>query len=271
MKVHLARFEPERSGGGWTFQRNFAKGFEISDDSPIYFISGASMVTLDEVKQMKDQGKKIVLRIDNATRNSRNKRNGMDRMKSKAELADLVIYQSQWAKKYLRPFLNKDGPVILNGCDQDIFYPDEKIKDSVIYSRFNRDETKNWEAARYWFATAHDGKLYIAGSFSPELIEGNFDFYNGEQYEYLGVLDERNYAKLLRRMESFLYTYFNDACSNSLIEAISSGCRIVGDKYYRNTGGATEIREAYRQNGREYFSLQRMNKEYENVLLSLTA
>lgn len=268
MLVHLAKYEPDRLGGGWTFMRNLSKGlltssFEVAD---IYFISGATMVTREEVETARNAGKKIVLRVDNAIRNSRNRNTGMSRLKDFSAWADLVIYQSSWARDYLMPFTGKDGPVILNGCDLDLFTPEEKIADSIIYSRYNRDETKNWEVARYFLSQTKDKQIYIVGNFSPELIEGNFDFYQNEQFEYFGVLNERNYAKLLRKTEQFLYTYYNDACSNSLIEALCCACEIVGDRYYRETGGAKEIIESFESKGRDYFSLERMVGEYQREL-----
>lgn len=273
LKVHLANYEPARHGGGWTFQNNFHKvmGEDITDyeEAGIYFVAGPTMVAREAVERAKADGKKIVLRIDNAVRNSRNRNTGMSRMKDFATWADLVIYQSQWAKDYLMPFTGKDGPVILNGTDIEVFQPATKTPDSYIYSRFNRDETKGWEVARYWFSRQQAGKLYIVGNFSPELVEGNFDFYMGEDYQFIPTLPHDSYASLLNTMQNFIYTYYNDACSNSLIEALCSGCRIVGDMYFRNSGGSPEIITAYETRGRDYFSLERMVNQYRKALESL--
>lgn len=275
MKIYVANSSEQKIGGGWSFIRNLKRGMgdlitDNYDEADIYFISSPTMVQRDEVQHAKQDGKKIVLRIDNAVRNSRNRNTGMTRMKDFAEWSDLVIYQSAWARDYLKGFLDKDGVVILNGIDTDLFKPAEK-NENVIYTRFNRDETKNWEAARYWFSRNHkpDQKLLIAGNFSDELRNGNFDFYNDEAYEYIGVLDERSMAKVLSVTGKFLYTYFNDACSNSLIEALCSGCEIVGDEYYRTTGGAAEILRAYAYNRRDYFSIYRMAKEYTECLQAI--
>lgn len=277
MRLHIAKYEPDRLGGGWSFARNLARGLGQSsyEDADIYFIASPSMVQREEVLQAKADGKKIVLRVDNAVRNSRNRNTGMTRMKDFAEWADLVIYQSRWARDYLKPFLGVDGPVILNGCDLDLFKPGPK-NDNVLYSRFNRDETKNWEVARYWYSTtcarartSGTTKLIVVGSFSDELRDGNFDFYDNEPYEYLGVLDEHNMAKLLSVTGKFLYTYYNDACSNSLIEALVSGCEVVGEPYFGTTGGAPEILDAYFQRGRDYFSLERMCSEYREAMYVL--
>jgi hypothetical protein len=287
MKIYLAEYAPGRIGGGWTFMRNFHDALlgmvtDNYDEADIYFIASPSMVQRDQVEKAKKDGKKIVLRIDNAVRNSRNRNTGMTRMKDFADSADLIIFQSEWALEYLRPFLaagnrnhdfDKPVAVILNGINLNEYGKAFKPGHDVLYSRFNRDETKNWEVARYWYSQYQlkhpEAKLHIVGQFSDELRAGNFDFYNGENYEYYGVLDARSMARLYNICPKFLYTYYNDACSNSLIEALVSCSDIVGDSYYRNTGGAAEIMANYGKHGREYFGLQRMANEYIKRLESL--
>lgn len=277
MKIHVANYQPGRTGGGWTFADHFVKGMEgliaeSYDQADVYFIASPSMVQRDEVQKAKQDGKKIVVRIDNAVRNSRNRNTGMSRMKDFCEWADLVIYQSEWARNYLMPFTHADGPVILNGVPLDWYHDDHdlnKTENNILYSRFNRDETKNWEVARYWFSQYQlehpDAQLHITGQFSQELRDGNFDFYNNEKFHYYGVLDARSMSRLYS-ISSLLYTYFNDACSNTLIEALASGCKIVGDGYYLTTGGALEISSKFILEGRDYFSIDRMCADYKNKI-----
>lgn len=279
MKIYLANYEPNRVGGGWSFCRNLAKA--LGDDfttnyeeADIYLVASPTMAQRDEVEKAKSEGKKIVLRLDNVVRNSRNRNTGMSRMRDFAEMAEVVIYQSQWARDYLMPFTKKFGVVIINSTDLDVFHRPSTFKldhdNNYLYSRFNRDETKNWEVARYYFSQIHldnpNAVLNIVGQFSPELIEGNFDFYNGENINYKGVLSYMELAELYRKNKYFIYTYFNDACSNSLIEALVSGCTIKGDSYYRNTGGAKEIIDLFKKYGSDYFGLERMANEYREAL-----
>lgn len=277
MKIHIANYQPGRTGGGWTFTRNFADYFgdriTSYEEADIYFIPSASMVQREEVLKAKEDGKKIVLRVDNALRNSRNRNTGMTRLKDFSEWADLVIYQSAWARDYISEFTGISGPVIINGTNLDIFYPDNSAEEhNYLYSRFNRDETKNWEVARYYFSRTYaknrEARLFIVGQFSRDLAEANFDFYNGEQYTFLGVQDQMNLANLYRKCKKFIYTYVNDACSNSLIEALVSGCQIVGYDYWK-TGGGYEIVTMYNRLGRGYFSNERMGKEYEEAFNGL--
>jgi hypothetical protein len=193
VKVHLANYEPNRTGGGWTFSKYFVEWFGQSsyEEADIYFIASASMVQRDEVLKAKEAGKKIVLRVDNALRPSRNRNTGMTRLKDFSEWADLVIYQSAWSRDFISEFTGVTGEVIHNGCDLGVFTKGNPKDFTYLYSRYNRDESKNWYAAWYFFvrtfAMNKASKLYITGQFSDYLREYNFDFYNGENFSYLGV------------------------------------------------------------------------------------
>lgn len=274
--IYLANDSTQSQGGGWSFIDNFKKGMEgyITDNydsADIFFIPSASMIKPERAEQAKADGMEVVTRIDNALRHSRNQGKGMFRMKRMVELSDIVIYQSNWAKKYLDDFLGKpNSVVIMNGVDLDAFNGKgrDNTKLNYMYCRMNRDETKNWEVARHFFSEVSrsrpEANLFIAGAYSPDLVEYNFDFYNDERYTFLGV--QENMADWFRQCQYFVYTYFNDACSNSLIEALASGCMIVGPAYFRNTGGAPEIIHGYEKHGREWLGLERMCKEYRDVL-----
>lgn len=283
MKIHIAKFDDSKMGGGWSFCRNLSKALSdhISDyeNCDIYLIPSPSMVSKEEVDKAQTDGKKIVLRVDNIVRNSRNRNTGMSRMKRFAEQADLVIYQSEFARDLLRPYIGVDGQVILNSCDTSIFHPNGRQEDTTakfIYSRVNRDETKNWEMARYTFQSESEIRngeafLNIVGQYSPELVEYNFDFYQNEKYKYWGVItDPGTLASLYRDSDYLIYTFWNDACSNTLIEALCSGC-LVADKYgMAQTGGAPEIlHHYYTHGGIEYFGLKRMGKEYIECLQAI--
>ena len=218
MKLHVLNYDPDRVGGGWTAARYLAEGLGNVpyDEAETVLITGPTMASHDDVAKAKADGKKIVLRIDNAVRDSRNRGTGMTRIKAFADKADVVIYQSQWARNFLYPFTKKDGPVILNGVDMNRFIPAPKpIEDTYLYVRSSRDEGKQWIMAWYWFVN-NPGKLNIVGKFSSENLEYNFDFYNNERFTFFG--EQSNMPAVYRDNKYFLYTYLNDACSNTLLD-----------------------------------------------------
>lgn len=263
MNVHIPGLRPEEIGGGWGQAMYLHKQFGASyDKADIYLIAGPTQVTHDQADKAKADGKKIVLRLDNAVRHSRNRGVGMARMKHFCEIADLVIYQSNWSREFLYPFTKKDGPVILNGVDTTIYNDESRVArdDSYLYVRSSRDEGKQWVMAWYWFVN-NPGKLTIVGKFSAENMEYNFDFYNNEKYIFLG--EQRDMSSIYKSHKYFLYTYLNDSCSNTLLEAKASGCEIIDVYGMLETGGASEIMAC------KDISLERMYHEYKQILSAL--
>lgn len=258
MKILVLNESKQSLGGGWSFIANFIKGLpegsEITQnaaEADIVFIPSATMVSRDVVSALKDRGKKIVLRLDNIPRNSRNRGCGTTRLYDIAQMADLVIYQSLWAYDYLFPWLKKDGPVIYNGVDIEIFKPEGPIfdfkhgfnKKIYLYSRYNRDETKGWERVWWQFQQLHRQtlggvKLVIAGRFSEELKDNKFDFFMDEDIEYIGVIeDPKEMAKVYRGCDVLLAPYFNDCYSNTILEALSCGLELDVEM----SGGTPEL------------------------------
>jgi glycosyltransferase involved in cell wall biosynthesis len=263
VKTHILNYEPDRTGGGWTAARYLYEGLSCVDyhEADVIIITGPTMATHDQVEQAKADGKRIVFRVDNAVRDSRNRGTGMSRMKAFCEVADLVIYQSEWARDFLLPYTKVVGKVILNGVDTNRFKPNSnQPDDSYLYVRSSRDEGKQWIMAWYWFVN-NPGKLEIVGKFSRDNLEWGFDFFNSERYRYMG--EQSDMPDVYRRNKYFLYTYLNDACSNTLLEAKASGCEIVDVYGMLKTGGAPEIMAC------EDISVERMIKEYREAIESL--
>jgi glycosyltransferase involved in cell wall biosynthesis len=278
-RIHIAKYEPGRIGGGWTWAREFAKGIGRQltsyEQCEVYVIPSPSMVERRDVDQAVADGKYVVLRLDNIIRNSRNRNTGMSRMRDFAEKADVLVFQSDFAFDLLKGWVEpRDYAVIHNGCDPEIFHDQDRHEspmDRYLYSRFNRDETKNWEMARYMFERIADkdplSYLTIIGQFSDELREYNFDFYRNEKFQYLGVVQNpETMADIYRNTDQLIYTYFNDACPNTLIEALCCGCEVADWFGMSTTGGATEILAMWERYGAEYFTTQRMTGEYLEVM-----
>lgn len=280
MKIFLANYDPIGIGGGWSFARNFYKsmGDAISnyDEADIYFITSASMVSREDVEKAKQDGKKIVLRNDNIIRNSRNRSTGMTRMKDFSDWADLVIFQSEFAEELLNPYLHTENfKIILNGVDQSIFNTEGRVDDvdRYLYAKHSSDETKNWEMARVAYQKIHEKEpkaiLNIAGRFEVS-EEHNFDFYNGEHYMYYGyITDPGSMAQIYRKSDYFIYTYFNDACSQTAIEALSCGVDIYDPWGMAETGGTPEILDKFKHFGPNYFSMERMAEQYKRAMEKL--
>lgn len=271
IKICFPNISRQTIGGGFTFLNNIKKGIQAAqqayivnnpDDCNIYFITGAMMIDKYELEKVKKAGKKIIFRIDNWVKNSHNKGCGTSRMKKCAGLADVIIYQSEWARQYISPICG-DGVVFYNGVDKNIFYPPKKPRTGkkYLFVQYNRDENKRAPEAFYDFYTKakmdSDVELWIIGKFSPEIIKYNFDFFNGERIFYKEPLPHEKLAEIMRLCDYFYWPAYADASPNTLTEALACGCNPL---LINPIGGSVEIYDRYKQGILP--SIEDMTEEY---------
>lgn len=279
MKILTANESTQKQGGGWSWLANFRKGMGdlITDDyneADIYFVPSASMIKPELAEQAKADGKKVVLRTDNALKHSRNGGKGMARMARIAEIADLVVYQCQWAKDYLHDYLGKPNAVIIyNGIDTNIFRPEGSHvvmgndKPVYLYSSAAKGETKRWEWAWWRYQQYQkenkNAKLLIAGNISTPVMENNFDFFQGERYTFLGMItNPQDMAEVYRGCDYLFAVYENDCYSNTYLEALACGVELIDTHM---SGGTPELLKNW-QRGAEYNSIERMSLDYKLAL-----
>lgn len=249
IKVYMP-ISDSQIGGGWTFARNFKRGMAglvefVSElaAADLVFIAGVTMVERDLIEQAHQLGKKIVFRMDNVPRKSRNKRSRVyDNIKRYSELADIVVYQSEWAKNYCMP-MSGDGEVIVNGVDQKIFYPapeqdpeDRQHGPVYLFAYHGKNEIKGFWLAHYLFQRyARENpksEFWFIYNFKGEIgeqMDSNFDFWNGEKYRHLDpVQTEKEMAELLRQVDFLVYPAFCDAAPNMVLEARACNVPVVG-------------------------------------------
>ena len=138
--------------------------------------------------------------------------------------------------------------------------------------RSSDDETKNWEMARLAFQRLPEPKsLTIVGrALNSKISRRNFDFFMGEKVEYIGEIHEpNNMAKIYKSHDTLLYSFFNDGCSNTLIESLCCGMDIHDCYGMLSTGGSPEIMSLFKTAGAKFFSLARMANDYKEVLEKL--
>ncbi len=307
MKIHLANQSQQGLGGGWTFMHNLRKGLELikadvefveePDKADIFFISGSSMIKERElVYGAKSRGQKVVLRIDNIARNSRNSNCGTTKLYDYAQVADWVVFQSKWAKKKIEPLLNSSrdeisnefnndlyghggtktfdearSSVIINGVDTRIFSPDgDKTPKTGIHTRYlivryNRDNNKRIEEAfdlytEEWLENKNI-ELWIVGNFSRDMVVSHFDFYLGERFNFKGVIENRTQlAGIYRSCDNLIYPSYSDACPNTVLEARACGLHVI----HRGHAGIPEVMDEDLD-----ISLERMAEEYYNLFKEL--
>jgi len=285
MKIYLPNSSKQGLGGGFTFRRGLIKGLGKKvtvvnnwKDCDIVLITGVTMTDRTEMEQAKKAGKKIILRVDNLPKDSRNRGTAFSRMRDFAKLADYIVYQSGWSLRYVGWWLrNKVGAeaavcekcysIIYNGVDTSVFNYDDKPSErdnNYLIVQYNRDENKRIPEALYHFHLVSrnypDAVLKIVGQFSPEVINYNFDFFADENVEYLGIIDEPAVmAEIMRTCKYFYFPAYLDSCSNTLAEALACSCTplLINDE-----GGSIEVME---QNVFGVKPIEEMADEYYEV------
>lgn len=273
MKIFAPNIKPDDIGGGFTFYRNLRKGLKNKvhfvdtwQESDIVFITSVTLIDKTDLHEAKRAGKKIVIRVDNVPRKSRNTRSTPhQRLKEFGDLADVVVYQSKWSRDYCYPLCG-DGTIIYNGVDTDIFKPNEKTqnKNRYLFAYHGKNEQKNfWTAhlmfqyifrenpsAVFWF-------VYDFGSETQKLQEANFDFWNGEKYLHIPKQESpEEMAEILQQCGTLIYPSINDAAPNMVLEAVACGLDVIGQAPKELAGTDEMLTDIFD------ISLERMSEEY---------
>jgi hypothetical protein len=279
MRIYLPNTSRQSIGGGWTFRQNLMMGLDkdcqISfsfEECDIVLITGATMVSRDEIIQAKNAGKKIIFRIDNIPKDSRNRGTAFSRMVDFGKMADWLIFQSEWAKDYVGWWFKQNGidvenksNVIYNGVNSNYFYEAKqtnKIRENrYLYVQFNRDENKRFPEACYLFHQEFrknkSAELILVGQFSPEVERYKFDFFAGEYVDYQGIIENQEHmGNLMRTCKYILFPAYADASPNTLLEAISCDCKPIG---INPVGGSIEV---LKLKGR---TISQMANEYKEI------
>lgn len=266
MNIFIPSIREGKIGGGWTFTRNFLDLAEPHmvdslDKADIFFITGATLVQRDEFRKAKDSNAKIVLRVDGVPEDWRNRGTGWSRLRDYSKEADLIIYQSDFIKNTTGRLLGRDGKVIYNGTNKDIFNPHgAKIpsieEHSVLYVNYRKAENnKRVEEAierfRQYKIDNPEAQMIFVGNYSKRQFFwdkkswdfGMLDLQQGKDWIYFGIIKDRNeLASIMRSCKYIAFPSFADPCPNTLIEAMSSGCEPL---WINDYGGQADIVEKW--------------------------
>jgi glycosyltransferase involved in cell wall biosynthesis len=267
--IHIANQSKQTLGGGFIFIENLKKGatgkakfVDHWKDAHAVLIPSCTMTTRQDIQDAKAAKKKILLRIDNMPKESRNRGTAFSRMKDYAQLADVIIFQSNWAKEYVGSWLEmahkidlKNAKVIYNGVDTEFFYHRDDPKkrgETYLYTTFNTDENKRFPEAAYDFylrnlkaikENTHRPTLKLVGEFGKHLPEYKFDFFNGEKFSYTPPISDRKaMGEVYRSCRYIYFPAFADAAPNTVSEAVACGCEVL---LMNPIGGTKEVVEQF--------------------------
>ena len=185
---------------------------------------------------------KIALRLDGIYFNTRQDWNAMNTpIKASHDLADLVIYQSNFNKRLTEKYFgsSKKSVVIGNGTSLDDINRIEKIQHARLDSF-----SEIWCCSSSWrphkrlksnveyfleMRTASAG-LIVLGE-NPDYV------INDPNILYVGKQSWETCISIYKRCKKFIHLAFLDHCPNVVVDARASGCEIV----VAGSGGTREI------------------------------
>ncbi len=152
--------------------------------------------------------------------------------------ADLIIFQSEWSyckARNLGLWKNKKYTIILNAVDTSIF-PKKEFKDHVASEKIKLVYTS-------WSSNMKKGFAYL--KFLDEHLDFTkyeFSFVGNSPFEFknikvLKALPSAELGSKLRESDIYISPVEDDACSNALLEGLSSGLPVVA----LDSGGNGEL------------------------------
>lgn len=271
-----------RIGGGWTFFHNLTEGLKqlghtISNTG--YDVSLACAPTMVPRDQwVAAANKPRVLRLDGVPEDFRNRGTGWSRMREYSQNANSVVYQSNFVKNTIGKLLGRDGTVICNGTNTNVFNNQRQKesfgKPSVLFVYYRNDPNKRFqeviERFRYYKLDNPEAALTFVGDYPKEQVFWNKKTYDfgmlslvpNKDWRYIGIITDRNkLATVMKSHDYIAYPSFADPCPNTLIEALSCGCKPLWTNDY---GSSNEIVQLFK-NGYD-FSCKNMAQQYVTTL-----
>ncbi len=228
----LKLFEEFLQGDGWTITRDVQDNFEV-------LFTNHWMTPRRQILKafLSNPQVRVVQRIDGVAQDYGRDAEADLRQRHVNRLADLTIFQSQYARFTARErfsVIEQDGPVIHNPVDVNTFSPEGK---KLKLNGGRRIICVSWSTNPLKGAA----KIYAVAIANPDIdfvLCGNFpDAPNLPNLHHLGVLDRANLAEAYRSCLALLTFAQNEACPNHVLEALASGLPVL----YEDSGAMSEL------------------------------
>ena len=158
-------------------------------------------------------------------------------IRANEQIANATVFQNHWSRnEYLKYGLKDIKPyaVIGNAPDKDIFHTNYIKKKSSITRLVCTSWSINKNKGFHYYKYLDDNLDFNKYSFTYIGKDPRIQFKNIKK---IGPFDSPNLAKQLRKYDIFITGSKYECCSNSLLEALSSGLPAVG----LDSGGTPEI------------------------------
>ncbi len=218
--------------------RGIAHSTELSGTYDLLLVN-SFVVPAEDIRAAKERlsALRVVQRVDGSASDYGRTDNADHRQARVNLLADLTIYQSNYGRYATRKkikVLSRDGPVIHNPVDTDLFRPDGETMElagnrRVAYVSFSTNPKKG------------AGDLYRVAEDHPDVdfhLVGRYENCPGLQNLHQhGLLSSDRLSVLLRSCDALAFFSENETCSNVLLEGLATGLPVL----YKDSGGNGEL------------------------------
>ena len=247
---------------------NFKITYELEDSIQIYLIidpfkdNNFKKYSLEQIinhRNMKNKNGKIIIRVNDCdiTRPNLPPEQSREKaiIKNNNEI-NYFIFNSEFIRDYYQKFIDvSKSAVIYNGCDTNIFYPENSIIDKpkqfkIITHHWSNNMNKGYQIYydlwKYFMKTNNYEFVFI-GKNIPDMFK---------EVPIIGPYVGNELANAIRNCQIYITDSIYDSCPNHVIEAISCGLPIL---YRRHEGGARELCELFpKKIGESYSNLEEL-------------
>jgi len=227
------------SGGPRSFKDRIIDQFRKMDDVKVVH-DGKFDVELAFIRSAKKHNKPVVLRLDGCYY-EKGRLGGNKAIKRSIDVADKIIFQSNFSKKMLHKLLNihdrkmKNSHVIYNGIDLDYINSikqkyDKKPMSFACAASWRKNKRPMSIVKGFLRADIKDSVLYVMGKDFPKKIKDR-------RIKYMGDISRDDVISVFKSCNYLMHLCHIDSCPNAVIEALACNMLVL----HTNLGGTREL------------------------------
>ena len=232
-------------GGGNQFLKNLKRCFledglitESPEDAEVILYNGHQFIEQTSFIKKAHPDKIFVHRMDGLQKLYNNASDTrQDLAINFNKLSDATIFQSQWSKDEFKNFnFNPEkSTVIPNAADPEIFHATKEIKRNKKINLLCTSFSDNLNKGFLFYKKLDD--VLDFKKFNFTFIGNKPEHISYKNITCLSPKTTTEIAQELKQTDIFVSATVNDCCSNSIIEALSSGVPVLA----QNSGGNPEL------------------------------